>query len=99
MRAISRRLTLTVFGALGCAFFGASASAQTATTTTTPTPSTTTAPAPTAAIKTKPSSATPQMIQEAIQRSQARSAKFQATGVPEQWGSEEPFTFNPAAAQ
>jgi len=35
------------------------------------------------------------MIAEAVQRSKARAAKA-AKGVPEQWGSEEPFTFNPA---
>jgi hypothetical protein len=50
------------------------------------------APAP---AKKKPTSATPQMIDEAIQRSQARSAKATATGKPEQWGSEEPFTYVP----
>jgi len=37
------------------------------------------------------------MIAEAIQRSKARTQKFQALGIPEQFGSEEPFTFNPAA--
>ena len=36
------------------------------------------------------------MINEAIQRSQARAAKAQQNGTPEQWGSEEPFTYNPA---
>jgi hypothetical protein len=35
------------------------------------------------------------MIAEAIQRSKARSDKFQAMGRPEQFGSEEPFTFDP----
>jgi len=32
------------------------------------------------------------MIDEAVQRSKARHDKFLATGKPEQWGSEEPFT-------
>jgi len=41
-----------------------------------------------------PTSATPQMIKEAVQRSKARAAKA-LLGVPEQFGSEEPFTFNP----
>ena len=59
--------------------------------TTTPQPTPTT-PAP---VKKKPTSATPQMIDEAVQRSQARSAKAAATGQPEQWGSEEPFTYVP----
>ena len=45
--------------------------------------------------KKPPTSTTPKMIEEAIQRSQARSAKAQATGAPEKWGSEEPFTFDP----
>jgi hypothetical protein len=40
--------------------------------------------------------ATPDMINEAIQRSQARAAKFQQQGIPENFGSEEPFTYNPA---
>jgi hypothetical protein len=39
--------------------------------------------------------ATPQMIEEAIQRSQARTEKLRTTGKPEQWGSEEPFTYVP----
>jgi hypothetical protein len=40
--------------------------------------------------------ATPDMINEAIQRSQARAAKFQQQDIPEKFGSEEPFTYNPA---
>jgi hypothetical protein len=43
----------------------------------------------------KPTSATPRMIDEAIQRSQARSANQRIEGKPEQWGSEEPFTYVP----
>jgi hypothetical protein len=39
--------------------------------------------------------ATPEMIEEAIQRSRARSEKFLTTGTPEQFGSEEPFTLRP----
>jgi hypothetical protein len=35
------------------------------------------------------------MIEEAIQRSRARSEKFLTTGTPEQFGSEEPFTLRP----
>jgi hypothetical protein len=34
------------------------------------------------------------MIAEAIERSKARTQRFQSTGVPEQFGSEEPFTFS-----
>jgi hypothetical protein len=37
------------------------------------------------------------MIQEACQRSKARRAKFLQFGIPEQFGSEEPFAFNPYA--
>jgi hypothetical protein len=40
--------------------------------------------------------ATPAMIKEAIQRSKARTEKFIATGTPERFGSEEPFTFDPS---
>jgi hypothetical protein len=46
-----------------------------------------------------PTSATPEMIDEAVQRSQARTAKAAPTatsaGKPEQFGSEEPFTYVP----
>ena len=42
-----------------------------------------------------PTSATPRMIDEAVQRSQARAAKV-AKGVAEQWGSEEPFVYKPS---
>jgi hypothetical protein len=44
----------------------------------------------------KPKTSTPRMVDEAQQRSKARSAKTTATGTPEQWGSEEPFTYVPA---
>ena len=46
-------------------------------------------------VKKKPTSATADMINEAIQRSEARAAAQAATGRPQQWGSEEPFTYNP----
>ena len=46
----------------------------------------------------KPKSSTPAMVQEACQRSKARFAKFLANGTPEQFGSEEPFTFDPKKA-
>lgn len=67
---------------LAATLIASPASAQTATATTT------------AAAKKKPTSATPQMIDEAIQRSKARTAKATATR-PEQFGSEEPFTYTP----
>jgi len=56
----------------------------------------TVAPPQTFSATGKPTSSTPRMVQEAIQRSQARSEKLRTQGVKEQWGSEEPFTFNPA---
>jgi hypothetical protein len=39
--------------------------------------------------------ATPQQIKEACQRTLARITKFQQFGIPEEFGSEEPFTFDP----
>jgi len=85
-------LKLMISGAVVAAI-GLSAWAQT-----TPTP---TASAPSAgnltSAKAKPTSATQQMIQEACQRQKARAAKALQNGTPEQFGSEEPFTFNPNA--
>ena len=73
---------------------GLSAGAQTATTGTaasTPTAST--------ALRTKPkpTTASDLMVQEACQRQKARTAKFLQSGVPEKFGSEEPFVFDPKA--
>lgn len=84
----SLKLIAGAVAAAAVAVVGPSASAQTATT-----PSTSTAVP--AAAKKPPTSATPQMISEAIQRSKARSEKAATTGKAEQWGSEEPFTFDP----
>jgi hypothetical protein len=42
-------------------------------------------------IKVPRTTATPQMIDEAVQRSKARFKNFVLNGKPEQWGSEEPF--------
>jgi ABC-type phosphate transport system substrate-binding protein len=86
-------LKLMISGAVVAAI-GLTASAQT---TTTSTPSASSAGNLTSAGKSKPSSATAQMIQEACQRQKARAAKLQQSGTPEQFGSEEPFTFNPNA--
>ena len=63
--------------------FAVSASAQT------------TSPAPASAAVKKPAVATPRLIDEAIQRSQARTTKERDLRVPEQFGSEEPFTYVP----
>jgi hypothetical protein len=73
---------------------GLSASAQTTTTSTTTSTSTLST---STALKPKPTTATDQMVQEACQRQKARTAKFKLLGVPEKFGSEEPFTFDPKA--
>ena len=92
MKQEHTRRKLMIAGVVAAAAFvvvGPSASAQTAATTSAATSGNlTTATA-------KPTSATPQMIQEACQRSKARRAKFLQNGTPEQFGSEEPFTLNP----
>jgi hypothetical protein len=91
----TRRTILNLLGAgaagtLAFAFVVSPAAAQTATGQTAAAPVT---------VNKKPTSATPQMIDEAIQRSQARTAKAAPTatsaGTPEQFGSEEPFTYVP----
>lgn len=64
--------------------------------TSTTSSSTTSATSSTTTVKKKPTSATADMVNEAIQRSQARAAKEAQTGTPQQWGSEEPFTYDPA---
>ena len=91
---ILHRLMLS--GSVAAAVFagaGLSASAQTATT---PTASTARSAGDLSTAATRPKgAATAQMIQEACQRQRARTAKFLQSGVPEQWGSEEPFTFDP----
>jgi hypothetical protein len=90
--------SLTAVLALGAL----SASAQTTTSTTcgtaTPTPTTSNAHAGalTTAAQAPKGAATSAMAQEACQRQRARTAKFVNCGVPEAFGSEEPFTFDPA---
>ena len=96
----SRRTILTLMGAGAAgalAFTSISpAAAQTATGSSTSQAGVIAAPAPGAK---KPTTATPAMIDEAIQRSQARTAKAVPTTTsatkPEQFGSEEPFTYVP----
>ena len=74
------------------------ATGQAATSTSTSQAGVIAAPAPGAK---KPTSATPAMIDEAVQRSQARTAKAAPTATsaakPEQFGSEEPFVYKPGA--
>jgi hypothetical protein len=84
MHTLSKRAV--VAGALlaaASAIAGVSSAQSTTTTTTTP--------APTAKAKA-PTTATPEMIADAVARSKARRDKFLATGTPEQFGSEEPYT-------
>ena len=99
---MTRILTLSISAALAvaaAAVVGAPASAQTAATTTSSSSSagvlTTSSTGTTSTVKKKPTSATADMVNEAIQRSQARAAKEATSGTPQQWGSEEPFTYNP----
>ena len=92
---IPRRLKLSASVVAVFAVSGLSVSAQTTT------PTTSTASAPHAGDLTSSASApkggaTAQMIQEACQRQRARTAKLLQSGVPERWGSEEPFTFDPS---
>jgi hypothetical protein len=47
----------------------------------------------TATAKKVPRTATPEMISDAIERSKSRTERFKATGVPEQFGSEDPTRF------
>ena len=95
MQKVYRSLNVIV-GAVAVAALsvaGSPASAQgTGMSSSTPTTSTS---AVTAAKKRPPAAATPEMIAEAIQRSLARTEKQRATGRSEEFGSEEPFTFDP----
>jgi hypothetical protein len=80
-------LKWTIIGAAAVfVIAGPPASAQDATTTTA-TETTTSA-----TTQSRPrTTATPEMIDEAIQRSLARTEKLRTLSRPEQWGSEEPF--------
>ena len=92
---IPRRLMLSGSVVTALAVSGLCASAQ----TTTPTTSTATSPRAgdlSTATTAPKGGATPQMIQEACQRQRARTARFVQSGIPERWGSEEPFTFDPS---
>jgi hypothetical protein len=96
---VARRLMLCgSVAAIAFAVAGLSASAQTDTTSAT-TSSTSTSSSSAGDLTTRgrapKGTATPEMVQEACQRQKARTAKFVQFGIPEQWGSEEPFTFDP----
>ena len=99
----TRRTILNLMGTgaastLALALIASPAAAQTATSQTATSTATgqgvIAAPAPGAK---KPTVTTPRMIDEAVQRSQARAAKAVATGTTETFGSEEPFTYKPGA--
>jgi hypothetical protein len=95
MKHLYRSLKL-IAGAIVAAAFavaGPPASAQDSVSTATDTSTSTSTSTATARVPR--TTATPEMISEAIQRSQARSEKLRTTGTPEQFGSEEPFTFSP----
>jgi hypothetical protein len=61
------------------------ASAQQSTTTTSPSAAT---------MKVPRTSATPDMIEDAIERSQSRTERSRRLGIPEQFGSEDPARFS-----
>jgi hypothetical protein len=84
---LQRVITAGALLAAACAVAGLPEAAQTtSTTTSSSTTSTTTT------IRVPRTTATPQMIDEAVQRSKARHQRFLTDGTPERWGSEEPFT-------
>jgi ABC-type transporter Mla subunit MlaD len=100
LRTLMLSASLTAVLALGAL----SASAQTTTSTTcapaaataTPTTSNAHPGVLTTAAAAPKGTSTAAMAQEACQRQRARTAKFVNCGVPEAFGSEEPFTFDPA---
>jgi hypothetical protein len=84
------RVIASIGAAAAIALAAPSASAQ----TTTPPPDSTTTTTTSMATKKPPTTATPQMIQEACQRQKARTARLLQFGIPEEFGSEEPFKFD-----
>jgi hypothetical protein len=93
---IPRRLMLSASIVAVLAVSGLSASAQTMTPTTSTSTATTPKAGDLATAATAPKGgATAQMAQEACQRQRVRTAKFLQSGIPETWGSEEPFKFDP----
>src|SRR5262245_20984323 len=95
------RRTLTMAGimAAGLVVAVSSAAAQTATATTTTTATKDSGGVLTTSLtkNNKPrNTSTADMVNEAIQRSQMRSERLRTGGTLERFGSEDPFTFNPA---
>jgi SpoVK/Ycf46/Vps4 family AAA+-type ATPase len=87
--ALKRAVAAGALLAAACAIPGLSALAQDATTSTTTTSTTTSTS--TTRVRVPRTTATPEMIDEAVRRSKARHNNYLSTGKPEQWGSEEPF--------
>src|SRR5262249_60616423 len=88
LKLIAGATFVAAFAVAGTPASAQEPSASTSTSTTSTSTST--------ALKKPPQpTATPDMILEAIQRSQARTEKLNTAGKPEQFGSEEPFTFDP----
>jgi hypothetical protein len=94
--ALGLSLAVAIGFATGASAQTSSSSAGNLTTATTSTSTTSSTSATSATAVKKPTSATAEMVNEAIQRSQARANKALQNGTPQQWGSEEPFTYNPA---
>lgn len=90
-------LWLSISGAMVMAVSAASAQTP-ATSSSAPSAgvSSTAAPSGTAKKEKKSTDATVDMVNEAIRRSEARAAKKALPGRTETFGSEEPFTYNPA---
>ena len=86
-----RRATLAA-ATVAATFAIAALPASAQTTSTSSSTSTSTSTTTTTARKV-PRTATPEMISDAIERSKSRTERFKATGVPEQFGSEDPTRF------
>jgi hypothetical protein len=96
MKRTRRAMNWMIVGGVAATALVIATSSATAQDTTTSTTSTTDTSTSTTTTRAPHTTATPQMIEEAIQRSHARSEKLRTLGRPEQWGSEEPFVFNPS---
>jgi len=96
MNRMSTPLKLSMSGALVAAAVGAVAMMASAQTPTTSSAGVLSTSRTATTAQKKPTTATPDIVNEAIQRSQARAAREQLNGTPQKWGSEEPFTYNPA---
>ena len=100
-REFRLRTSIIAVVAVGCATAAMSASAQTTSTSPTTTSAAATKPTDSGGVLTSASTkapattATRDMINEAIQRSKMRSERSRINRVPERFGSEDPFVFDP----